>query len=394
MVRPLVGLQLPARPGLALTVPSCPAGGVLYERLGYRAPFIFSIILVAVDLVLRIFIIEKHHALKWIRAGHEIPNFEAPGYIAAGTSSATLAEPETSVPLGGAAAPRDKHAQEHADEVERSEGKHERLPPHVLGLLHMLKDPRALTSFAVTLLNGTIAGGLQDTALTLWVEQQYGLNSLGAGLVFLGIVVPTFFVRAPAAYFASALSALVETDCAGVAQGSPLAGWVRFHRPSPSLRPSRRRADLFNTFSQITDRHGTKWIMLLGIVISIPAYPLLIIRGPLPLFIFFLAIIGESLSARAAPTSALTVLCLITWTLTPLCPPPPRRSRYLVLHHAHHGRPLHRRCRHAVYLHRPRLWRVQPGVLGRRPHWCVAVSPFLFLNLRGPLLSSQYPPLD
>lgn len=295
MVRPLVGLQLPARPGLALTVPSCPAGGVLYERLGYRAPFIFSIILVAVDLVLRIFIIEKHHALKWIRAGHEIPNFEAPGYIAAGTSSATLAEPETSVPLGGAAAPRDKHAQEHADEVERSEGKHERLPPHVLGLLHMLKDPRALTSFAVTLLNGTIAGGLQDTALTLWVEQQYGLNSLGAGLVFLGIVVPTFFVRA----FVASLPLLCLPNLTVLAsRRDPLspAGCASTGPRRQTLRPSRRRTDLLNTFSQITDRHGTKWIMLLGIVISIPAYPLLIIRGPLPLFIFFLAIIGESLS--------------------------------------------------------------------------------------------------
>jgi len=138
--------------------------------------------------------IEKHQALRWIRAGHDIPNFEAPGYTAAAGFEATLTEPDTSVPLGGEAVPRDKYAQEHADEVARSEAKHSRLPPHVLGLLHMLKDPRALTSFGVTLLNGTIAGGLQDTALTLWVEQEYGLNSLGAGLVFLGVVVPTFFV--------------------------------------------------------------------------------------------------------------------------------------------------------------------------------------------------------
>ncbi|GAA5856359.1 hypothetical protein JCM9279_005738 [Rhodotorula babjevae] len=228
-----------------------PVGGVLYERLGYRAPFIFSIVLVAIDLALRIVMIEKHQALRWIRAGHDIPNFEAPGYLVAGGSEATLAELDTSVPLGGEAAPRDKYAQEHADEVARSEAKHSRLPPHVLGLLHMLKDPRALTSFGVTLLNGTIAGGLQDTALTLWVEQEYGLNSLGAGLVFLGVVVPTFFF-------------------------SPLAGWI-------------------------SDKHGTKWLVFGGLLLSLPAYLLLIIRGPLPLFIFFLAILGVSISFFITP---------------------------------------------------------------------------------------------
>ena len=43
--------------------------------MGYRAPFVFSLILVGVDLILRLFIIEKHNAIKYIRAGHYIPNF-------------------------------------------------------------------------------------------------------------------------------------------------------------------------------------------------------------------------------------------------------------------------------------------------------------------------------
>lgn len=32
--------------------------------------------------------------------------------------------------------------------------------------------------------------------------------------------------------------------------------------------------------------------MLAGVLLSIPVYPLLIIHGPLPLFIFFLALVG------------------------------------------------------------------------------------------------------
>ncbi|GAA5925976.1 hypothetical protein JCM3775_005166 [Rhodotorula graminis] len=221
-----------------------PVGGVLYERLGYRAPFIFSIVLVAIDLFLRIVMIEKHQALRWIRAGHDIPNFEAPGYHAAASSKANLAKPDTSFPLGGEALRRDKPKQEHADDVARRQAKHSHLPPQLLGLLHMLKSPRALTCFAVTALNGVVAGGLCDTGLTLWVKQQYGLDSMGAGLVFLGIVVPSFF---------------------------------------------------------ISDRYGTKWVMLAGVTLAIPAYPLLLVRGPLPLFIFFLALVGTALALFGTP---------------------------------------------------------------------------------------------
>lgn len=45
--------------------------------------------------------------------------------------------------------------------------------------------------------------------------------------------------------------------------------------------------------AQLVDRWGTKWIMVFGTVLSIPMYPLFIIKGPLPLFIFFQAVLGE-----------------------------------------------------------------------------------------------------
>lgn len=69
-------------------------------------------------------------------------------------------------------------------------------------------------------------------------------------------------------------------------QGSPFAGWVR-HPFLPSLPRVNTRSNL-----QISDKYGTKWIMFAGVVLSIAVYPLLIIRGPLPLFIFFLALVG------------------------------------------------------------------------------------------------------
>ncbi len=86
---------------------------------------------------------------------------------------------------------------------------------------------------------------------TLYLEELYGLTALGAGLVFLSLIVPTFFA-------------------------SPLAGWA-------------------------TDRFGAKWICFSGVVLAIPAYACLIIRGPLPLLIFFLCLLGFSLSTFLSP---------------------------------------------------------------------------------------------
>lgn len=158
--------------------------------MGYRAPFVFSLILVGIDLLLRVLLIEKHIALKYIQAGHDIPNFEAPGYVDPRKTTdsqetvATSPEPEATT-AEGKAAPEGKAV---------SLSGSRKIPSHWLGLWEMLKSPRAMTTILLTLLNGFIVGALQDTGQTIYLEEQYGLTSFGAGLVFLGFVVPTFFV--------------------------------------------------------------------------------------------------------------------------------------------------------------------------------------------------------
>lgn len=174
--------------------------------MGYRAPFIFSLILVGVDLILRLFIIEKHNALKYIRAGHYIPNFEAPGYVDTArtidsqkTCTAAVPESEMLKPAECAGSPPLRPELE-ATASTASEGHHaaaalkSRIPTHWIGLWHLLQSPRAMTTIALTFLNGFVVGALQDTGMTLYLEEEYGLTAFGAGLVFLGFVVPTFFV--------------------------------------------------------------------------------------------------------------------------------------------------------------------------------------------------------
>jgi hypothetical protein len=155
----------------------------------------------------------------------------------------------------------DPSAESHAADLKA------KIPSHWIGLWHMLQSPRAMTTMALTFLNGFIVGALQDTGMTLYLEEEYGLTSFGAGLVFLGFVVPTFFA-------------------------SPLAGWVRSLCTCPPPIAKSYWRDLLRL--QLVDRWGTKWIMAFGTFLCIPMYPLLIIKGPLALFIFFLAVIGAS----------------------------------------------------------------------------------------------------
>lgn len=153
-----------------------PIGGVLYSRIGYAAPFVFSLILVFCDFILRLLVIEKHTALRWIRAGVDIPGFEAPGYVA---DDHKLPPP---IALAGAeeisTADADRKADVEPVAVEK--------PPSSLpGLIHLCTHPRPLTVFALCLLNGIVMGGLTDSAMVLYLEESHGLGSLGAGFVLI-----------------------------------------------------------------------------------------------------------------------------------------------------------------------------------------------------------------
>lgn len=220
-----------------------PVGGVLYERLGYEAPFVFGLILVAIDMLLRLLIVEKHVALKYIEAGLiDIPNFEAPNLLlGAAKEKFTKAEGADKDHAADEAAQGVTSDKADSRDDEKSK-KDENAPNAWHALLKMCTTWRPLTLFLLTALNGVTLGGLLDSGMTLNLEEVYGLNSLGAGLCFFALIIPTIFA-------------------------SPLAGWI-------------------------CDRYSAKGIATLGLLLSIPAYPLLIINGPLPLFLFFLVVLG------------------------------------------------------------------------------------------------------
>lgn len=92
------------------------------------------------DLVLRLFVIEKHVALQWIAKGVEIPGFEAPGYTPpqkvgqASVGSNAVSSSSTIVsPVDGVA----------GKEVEGTESQEEvKVPSVKAALYHMITAPR------------------------------------------------------------------------------------------------------------------------------------------------------------------------------------------------------------------------------------------------------------
>ncbi|BGP23006.1 hypothetical protein JCM10295v2_001899 [Rhodotorula toruloides] len=221
-----------------------PIGGVLYRHLGFRAPTIFLLILLAFDLILRLAIIEKKTALRWVEKGVVIPGFSAPNY-----SPATASDRELKDVISPATA-----TQGAAEKRQLADGSESAAEDSNLWRTtwRLVQDPRAAVAVGIALLYGVVFG-LLDTGMALYVKSQYGLDEQGAGLIFIAVVVPSFIV-------------------------SPLAGWF-------------------------TDCYGSKWPATLGVTIFVATYPLLLIEGPLPLFIFFLALVGVGLSCVVTPTT-------------------------------------------------------------------------------------------
>lgn len=123
------------------------------EKKGYSSPAGQSSVFC--DFVLRLLVIEKHVALKWIRAGVEIPGFEAPGYTPTSSdpkSDDSLSSPSP-IPLKTAATAAE---QEEPDTFTT-------LPSAWSALLTMVTSARPVTNFALTVLNGIILGGMLGT---------------------------------------------------------------------------------------------------------------------------------------------------------------------------------------------------------------------------------------
>ncbi|KAF9021190.1 MFS general substrate transporter [Hymenopellis radicata] len=163
----LVGRQLGfALSGLTVgTLMGPPLGGALYSHLGFRAPFVLGIIFAFVDLMGRILIVEK-------------------SLDPAATITSSPDEEKADAPTEGRAVDRAQPS-ESAAAPKAS-------PNFGRVLITLSKSPRALVAGFIGMAYGLMAG-LQDTTLSLRLNDVWGLDSSKIGLVMLAAVIPTIF---------------------------------------------------------------------------------------------------------------------------------------------------------------------------------------------------------
>ncbi|EJD04276.1 MFS general substrate transporter [Fomitiporia mediterranea MF3/22] len=244
-----LGWAMSGMPIGALVAP--PVAGVLYDRFGFRAPFVFGIILTGGDLIGRLLLIERKDALKW-------------SYDPAELASASLEEPVEGPP---APTPEtgyhaDKSEGEGSERTQKKEGNDikdssNNNPSLKLSEFQvwkfMLKSQRTMVAITTVLVYGIVFAGLEPT-LALRLQHVYDFNATKVGLVDLA--------SAAAAIFAS-----------------PISGYL-------------------------SDRFGTEWITILCILLTIPWYMLLVIKGHLAFFIVCLAVGMFALSGLVTPLMA------------------------------------------------------------------------------------------
>ncbi|KAI8662694.1 hypothetical protein LRP88_06902 [Fusarium phalaenopsidis] len=150
-------------------------GGVVYGKGGYYSVFAMCFGLLAADIVLRLVIIEVKEAKVWLDNAETATSTDLEG-IRAGESKG---EGE-----GDSKAPMQTTDESTKDELDPS-----RTP--IKTLVRLLRRPRFLAALWGTLVQAIIQTALEST-LPLLTKEIFGWDSIGAGLIFLPIILPSF----------------------------------------------------------------------------------------------------------------------------------------------------------------------------------------------------------
>ncbi|KAJ6444679.1 major facilitator superfamily domain, general substrate transporter [Purpureocillium lavendulum] len=171
-------------------------GGVVYGKGGWYQVWAMCYALIAGDIVLRLVIIEKKHAKKWLFVESEPVSRSTSDDKEKGQASMPSIHPDDEI---ATAVLGTGHVSAR-------------------GALALLKNPRLIAAFWGCVVESSIQTAF-DAIIPLQVETLFGWDSVGAGLIFLPFIIPTFL--------------------------SPLAG-------------------------SLGDRYGAKWLTSFGFFLSTP----------------------------------------------------------------------------------------------------------------------------
>lgn len=158
-------------------------GGVVYRGGGYYAAFAMCFGLIAVDIGLRFTMIEVKMAQKWLDNTEQL-DAEAPTLAALQDPNSEKTQntnEKQSVAVGG-----DLNSTLVTEPHPTASSK-SKIPP----ILLLLRSPRLLAALWGTLIHAMITTSF-DSTLPLLVSSLFGWSSIGAGLIFLPLLIPSF----------------------------------------------------------------------------------------------------------------------------------------------------------------------------------------------------------
>ena len=184
-----------------------PVSGALYQRWGFRAPFVFGIIITGIDLLARVLLVERHEAMRWGVDPMEVgpSDKEKDTEVTSGATVLEMAEkhsvtePQTSAGEGSNSSPGGEGEIREArtsDQVEKQQELNQSRVtslPHIV-LIRVLKSPRATVCLAASLIWGLVWAA-QETTVVLHLNRVWGLDPHQAGVAFIAAIVPTIFCR-------------------------------------------------------------------------------------------------------------------------------------------------------------------------------------------------------
>ena len=190
-----------------------PVGGTLYQRWGFRAPFIFGILVTGIDLLARLLLIERREAMMWgidpmvVAVSDEEKDPEVPSAVTTSRRADKLPVPDTKPatqehsndsPVCGGEGSTNFKIREEAREGDQGEKRLQEATqsrvtslPHIV-LLKLVKSPRAAAPILLALIWGSIMAA-QETVVVLHMNRVWGLDPHKAGIAFIAAVVPAIF---------------------------------------------------------------------------------------------------------------------------------------------------------------------------------------------------------
>ncbi|KAF4441231.1 hypothetical protein F53441_12080 [Fusarium austroafricanum] len=147
-------------------------GGLVYGKGGYYSVFAMCFGLLAVDIALRLVIIEVKDAKKWLVESEPIPPADPEGAV-----EQSRTEKNEDVPT------------RVIDDQEKDVSDPSRSP--IKTLVKLLRQPRFLAALWGTFVQALINTALEST-LPLLTHEVFGWDSIGAGLIFLPLILPSF----------------------------------------------------------------------------------------------------------------------------------------------------------------------------------------------------------